>query len=78
MKVELKDLENALNWIKKNTNAGYIEVQIDSDRWFRLKTEDKYNKMVEIEIYGLGRDGNHHLSPRIKKTEVLKGEKDKL
>jgi hypothetical protein len=50
MKVELKDLEKALTWIKSNTNAITVRMDIIDNKLF-IKTTDKYEKQVEIQIH---------------------------
>lgn len=50
MKVELKDLEKALTWIKSNTNAITVRMEIIDNKLY-IKTTDKYEKIVEIQIH---------------------------
>jgi hypothetical protein len=71
MKVNIADLEKALQWLKENTHAISVDAQIDFERHLVLKAEDKYQKQIEIIIYSVDKDQQSLLKPTIKKTEQL-------
>lgn len=65
MKVDIKDVKKALNWLESNTNADIVDFYI-GDNKLAITTIDKYQAQVEIVIYE-----NSSMMPKIKKTDIL-------
>ena len=65
MKVDIKDVKKALNWLESNTNADIVDFYI-GDNKLAITTIDKYQAQVEIVIYE-----NSSMMPNIKKTDIL-------
>lgn len=67
MKLEIKDLDKALTWIKSNTNAVTIQIEVLDNKLY-IKTVDKYEKMVEITVH----DTEMAMMPLITSTDRLR------
>lgn len=67
MKIELKELRKALNWIEANTDEMLIEFKNDVDgRNLNLKVTDKLGVEVTIKLFNDGA-----MKARIRKEDVL-------
>lgn len=53
MKYNIEEVEMALNYVKKNSNAVEIDLEIDTfnHNHLLIKIKDKYENHVEIAIY---------------------------
>lgn len=67
MKLEIKDIDKALNWIKSNTNAVTVQIDILGDKMY-IKTVDKYEKFIEIVVH----DSDTAMMPLITSTDRLR------
>lgn len=67
VKIDLKDLELALEWIKTNSNNSSISIDA-VDKVAVIKCLDKYESDVEITLF----DTRGPMLPKIKKTELLR------
>jgi hypothetical protein len=65
MKIDLKDLKKAVQWIESNTNADKVQVYI-GDNKLNISTMDKFGAQVEIIIFD-----EASMMPKIKKTDLL-------
>lgn len=65
MKVDVKDIKKALNWIESNTNVESVNLYI-GDNKLVISTMDKYSAQVEIVLF----EGSS-MMPKIKKTDLL-------
>lgn len=65
MKIDIRDVKKAVQWVEGNTNADIVDFYI-GDNKLVITTMDKYQAQVEIIIYE-----NSSMLTKIKKTEVL-------
>lgn len=65
MKIDLKDIEKAMTWIKTNANSDQAVFEIIDNKLI-ISAMDKYQSSVEIIIYESGT-----MMPKIKKTDML-------
>jgi hypothetical protein len=65
MKIDVKDLKKALQWIEENTHAEKVSLYM-GDNKLTITTMDKYEAQVEIILYE-----NSSMMPKIKKTDLL-------
>lgn len=65
VKVELKDLKKAIDWLEINSNELFVWVDVEG-RELSITTLDRQEKQAAIVIYS---DGN--MLPKITRTEVL-------
>lgn len=71
MKVNVADLEKTIKWFKENTHAVSVDVKLEHNRWLKLTSEDKYQRVVEVTVYSVDKNQDSLLKPTIKKTEQL-------
>ena len=67
MKIMMVDIEKALVWIKSNTNAVSVDIDISEPKMF-IKTIDKYDKICEVTIF----DEKVRSTPTITSTDRLR------
>lgn len=65
MKIDIRDVKKAVQWVESNTNADIVDFYI-GDNKLVITTIDKYSTQVEIILYE-----NSSMLAKIKKTEVL-------
>lgn len=65
MKIDLKDIEKAVKWIRENSNNDRAVFEIIDNKLI-VSVMDKYQASVEILIYESG-----SMMPKIKKTDLL-------
>lgn len=67
MKIAIKDLKKALEWIEKNSLDTEVKLEMAHDnRNLSIKCQDKYESMVDITLYN---ESTSH--PKIKKEDRL-------
>lgn len=67
MKIDIKDLKKALDWIEANTKAEYVYLHnYGANNKLFIETFDKYEASIQITIFEQGT-----MMPKITKTEVL-------
>lgn len=67
MKIDLKELRKALNWIESNTMEVTVDFQNDPDgRNLNLKVTDKLGVEVTIKLFN-----DASMKARIRKEEIL-------
>lgn len=71
MKVNIEDIEKSLKWLKENSFAVSVSVEIKNGRHLIIKAEDKYARQIEITVYSVDKDERSLLKPTIQKTEQL-------
>lgn len=67
MKIDLKELKKAVNWVEANTNQVHINIYSADSNKLVITTMDKQDTEVEIVLYS-----DSQMLPKIKKTEVLR------
>jgi hypothetical protein len=65
LKIELKELKRAIDFLEKNSKEIYVYVDV-FDEILTLNTFDKSDAEISIEVYTAGT-----LMPKVKKTETL-------
>lgn len=65
MKLDIRDIKKAVQWVEANTNADIVDFYI-GDNKLVITTADKYQAQVEIIVFE-----NSSMMAKIKKTEVL-------
>jgi hypothetical protein len=65
MKIDIKDLKKALQWLEANTHSESVNLYM-GDNKLTVSTLDKYEAQVEIVLYE-----NGSMMPKIKKTDLL-------
>lgn len=65
MKLDMKELKKAINWIEINTNQDKVDFYIGDGKLI-ITTLDKYSSQVEIILFE-----ETSMMAKIKKTEIL-------
>lgn len=66
MKIDLKELKKAVQWVEGNSNVVRVDIQLQEGKLF-LTCLDKGDSEVEITLFS-----DSQMLPKIKKTEVLR------
>lgn len=66
MKIDLKELKKAVQWVEGNSNVVRVDIQMQEGKLF-LTCMDKGDSEVEITLFS-----DSQMLPKIKKTEVLR------
>lgn len=67
MKIDIKDLKKAVQWIEVNTHQISINIYMGEANKLVLTCMDKHDTEVEITLFS-----DNQMLPKIKKTEVLR------
>jgi hypothetical protein len=67
VKIDLKELKKAVQWIESNTNEVQVDLQMDMDgRNLNLKVVDKLGVEVTIKLFN-----DSSMKARIRKEDIL-------
>lgn len=71
MKINVQELELALNYMKTFSNAMTVKISLDRDSRVLLTFEDKYLTITEITLFDASCNEFGSMQPQIRKTDTL-------